>query len=389
MEFDVAILGAGASGLMAAAWLNENSTLRVCVIEGNAKAGAKIRISGGGKCNLTNTEVSERNYFGDAKLVREVLRRFDNDALLGFVRQRGCEQLELRKGRYYFCPRSAQQLIDLLMRSAKKSKFLYEHKIEGVAHASEGYRVFTDKKTVTAKTVIVATGGISYASVGATDIGMKIAESFGIETVPFRPALAGFTLQKDQFWMKTLSGISFPVTIHVAQKRLREDMLFAHRGISGPAVLSASLYWEKGAVEIDFLDGKNVGTLIRSGGNKKLSTALPLPKRFVTALLEHLGIADKPCSALKDHEMSVLECCNAYRFAPAGTFGFTKAEVSKGGVAVQALEVPSCLSREKEELYFIGEVVDVTGELGGYNFQWAFSSAVCAAANIIRKDSNV
>ncbi len=384
MEFDVAILGAGAAGLMAAAWLNEHSRLSVCVIEGNTKPGAKVRISGGGKCNLTNTQVSERNYLGDAKLVREVFRCFDRDALLQFVKERGCEKLELRKGRYYFCPRSAQQMIDLLLHSANKSRFLFGQNIKAVVQNNEGFRVETDKETVTAGNVIVATGGISYASVGASDIGLKIAESFGIETVPFSPALAGLTLQKDQFWMKALSGISFPVAIRVGDKRLREEMLFAHRGISGPVVLSASLYWEKGMIEVDFLDGQNVGELVKRGGNKKLSTALPLPKRFILLFLAQLGVEDKPCSAFSTDEKKVLYRFSTYRFAPAGTFGFTKAEVSKGGVSTDALQSCCCEAKKSKGLYFVGEVVNVTGELGGYNFQWAFSSAVSAAVNIMK-----
>jgi hypothetical protein len=381
VEFDVAILGGGAAGLMAAARLNERGGLSVCVVEGNAKPGAKIRISGGGKCNITNVSVTEHNYLGDAALVRSVLKRFDDSALLKWVRARGCEPV-VRKARYYFCPRSAQELIDILLKSAEGVRFFLGHKIETVRHDDEGFIVTTDKRTLKARNVIVATGGVSYASVGATDIGLKIAESFGIETVPFRPALAGMTLQKEQFWMKALTGISFPVTIHVGEKRLREDMLFAHRGISGPAVLSASLYWEKGMITIDFLDGLSVEGMLKRGGNKKIATAIPLPKRFVTAFLDVLGVADKPCSAVTSEEKVMLKTLNAYTFAPAGTFGFTKAEVSKGGIACGALEPYSCESSGVRGLYFVGEVVDVTGELGGYNFQWAFASGRCAADDI-------
>lgn len=381
MEFDVAILGGGAAGLMAAVRLNERGGLSICVVEGNAKPGAKIRISGGGKCNLTNVSVTEHNYLGDAALVRSVLRRFDGSALLKWVRARGCEPV-VRKARYYFCPRSAQELIDILLKSAEGVRFFLGHKIERVQQDDEGFIVTTDKRTLKARNVIVATGGVSYASVGATDIGLKIAESFGIETVPFRPALAGMTLQKEQFWMKALTGISFPVTIHVGEKRLREDMLFAHRGISGPAVLSASLYWEKGMITIDFLDGLSVEGVLKRGGNKKIATAIPLPKRFVTQFLDALGVSDKPCSAVTAEEKVMLKTLNAYTFAPAGTFGFTKAEVSKGGVACSALQAYSCESRDVRGLYFVGEVVDVTGELGGYNFQWAFASGRCAADHI-------
>lgn len=383
MEFDVAILGGGAAGLMCAAWLNAHSTLRVGVIEGNAKPGAKIRISGGGKCNLTNISVTEEHYLGDTALVAEVLKRFDNRALLEWVGARGCRPV-LRKGRYYFCPHSAQELIDILLRAARKSRLLTGQKITGVKKSGSRFTITTAAETITSKQVVVATGGASYATVGASDIGLKIAQSFGIAILPFRPALAGMTLQKEQFWMKALSGISLPVTIRVADKTLREDMLFAHRGISGPAVLSASLYWEKGVIEIDFLDGRAVQPLIDRGGNKRVSTALPLPRRFVSAMLEHLDVPDVPCAALKADARSRLEVFGGYRFAPAGTFGFSKAEVSKGGVVCDRLNIPSCESREVDGLYFVGEVVDVTGELGGYNFQWAFSSAVCAAENILR-----
>jgi len=378
VEFDVAILGGGAAGLMAAARLNERGGFSVCVIEGNAKPGDKIRISGGGKCNLTNVAVSEGNYLGDEMLVRSVLKRFDETALLRWVRARGCEPV-LRKGRYYFCPHSAQELIDILVAAAGQTRFFTAHHILAVRKEGEGFAVTTDRRTLTARKVIVATGGVSYASVGATDIGLKIAASFGIETVPFRPALAGLTLQKEQFWMKALTGVSFPVTAMVGEKRLREDMLFAHRGISGPAILSASLYWEKGTMTIDFLDGRPVSALLKSGGNKKLATALPLPRRFVTQFLAVLGVEDKPCSAVTREEKTLLAAFNAYTFAPAGTFGFTKAEVSKGGVTCRALRPDSCESMEVPGLYFVGEVVDVTGELGGYNFQWAFASGRCAA----------
>lgn len=388
MEFDVAILGGGAAGLMCAAWLNAHSTLRVGVIEGNAKPGAKIRISGGGKCNLTNISVTEEHYLGDTALVAEVLKRFDNRALLEWVGARGCRPV-LRKGRYYFCPHSAQELIDILLRAARKSRLLTGQKIAGVEKNGSYFTVKTQAETITAKQVVVATGGVSYAAVGASDIGLKIAQSFGIATLPFKPALAGMTLQKEQFWMKGLSGISFPVSIRIGDKKVREEMLFAHRGISGPAVLSASLYWEKGVIEIDFLDGRDVQTLIGGGGNKKLSTALPLPKRFVSAMLEHLGVSDVPCAALKANTRSRLDAFGSYRFAPAGTFGFTKAEVSKGGVSTRMLQTPSCEAVGTRGLYFIGEVADVTGELGGYNFQWAFSSAVCAAENILKNFSYI
>ncbi len=382
MVYDVAILGAGASGLMAAAWLNANSDLHVCVVEGNENAGAKIRISGGGKCNLTNVRVSPRHYLGDETLVRHVLEGFDEKELLSWVRRHGCRPV-VRKGRYYFCPNSAQELIDILLRVSKRSRFFYRESIRSVGKNGNRFCIETSHGKHEADRVIVATGGVSFASVGATDIGRRIAESFGMETVPFRPALAGLTLQKAQFWMKALSGVSFPVRIRVSDRMIEEDMLFAHRGISGPAVLSASLYWEKGPIVIDFLGGRKLEAILKRGGNRKLSTALPLPRRFVGAFLEQIGLADVPCSSLNEAQRNVLGQLSDYRFAPAGTFGFSRAEVSKGGVAAKELSVPSCESRKVEGLYFVGETVDVTGELGGYNFQWAFASAVAASRAVI------
>lgn len=383
MLYDVVILGAGAAGLMCAAWLNEHSSLTVCVIEGNARPGMKVRISGGGKCNLTNTHVGPENYLGDPVLVDAVLSRFGRDDLLNYVRRDGCEPV-VRKGRYYFCPHSAQELVDLLVRRASKSRLLYGRVIKAVAPSAEGFKVQTSDETVRGRRVVVATGGKSYATVGATDVGATIAQGLGHTVMPFRPALAGLTLQKAQFWMKALSGISFPVTIRIGEKRLRENMLFAHRGISGPAILSASLYWEKGTIAIDFLDGIPLAPLLERGGQKNMTTVLPLPKRFCTALLQHLQIPDVPCHRLTPDQKRSIAMVSDYRFAPAGTFGFTKAEVSKGGIVAEELSVPHCESRRVRGLYMIGEVVDVTGELGGYNFQWAFASAVCAAEHIIK-----
>lgn len=376
--FDVAILGGGAAGLMAAAWLREHTALRVSLIEGNPKLGAKIGISGGGKCNLTNVTLGAENYLGDGALVRDVLGKFDNEALLQWVQARGCHPV-LRKERYYFCPKSAQELIDIFLGCTTGTALFLRHRILGLQKSDELFTVMTDKAELRARRVIVATGGVSYASVGATDVGVQIAEAFGIRVVPFRPALAGLTLQPEQFWMKALSGVSFPVTIRIKDKTLREDMLFTHRGISGPAVLSASLYWEKGALSIDFLAGGSLASLLTSGGNRKLSRALPLPRSFVIALLAHLQLEDKPCSRLTRREHDILCRLCAYEFAPAGTFGFSKAEVSKGGVACEELVGGSCESRRVAGLFFAGEVIDVTGELGGYNFQWAFASALSAA----------
>lgn len=378
--YDVVILGAGASGMMCAAHINDKSDLSVLLIEGNKKPAKKLKISGGGKCNITNVHVSESNYLGDEQLIESVFAQFCKDDLLVWLQERGLRPV-VRKEQYYFCPKSSDEIISILQKATQKSDYVLQHKIKSVTKKLEDdiFIVKTDKEIFQAKQVVVATGAKSYASVGATDIGISIAESFGHKSKAFAPALAGLTLQPKAFWMKSLSGISFPVKIEVASKILEEDMLLTHRGLSGPAVLSASLYWSKGELSIDFLPNEELFLLTRNN-RKLLSTALSLPKRFTLALLEHLSIKDKPCNTYKDQELQQLqEALHRYRLAPAGTYGFAQAEVCKGGVDTSMLNSWTLESHLVEGLYFIGEVVDVTGELGGYNFQWAFSSAVCAA----------
>ena len=379
-RYDVAILGAGASGLMCAGWLCRNSDLRVAVIEGNAKAAAKLKISGGGKCNITNVDVQPKHFLGDPDLVDAVLGIFSKEDLLAFLRQRGLTPV-IRKGRYYFCEHSSEEIISLLLRACGGADFFYNHQIASVS-CDGAFRIETSHGHFEASKVVVATGGASFRTVGATDIGLGIARTFGHEIVPFTPALAGLTLQKEQFWMKELTGVSLPVRITAEGRVIEEDLLFAHRGISGPAVLSASLYWHKGEIEIDFLPSMNLPAACR-GEKKLVSRVMNLPKRLSKALLEAIGIEEKACNRLSGAELERLQRIHCYRFAPAGTFGFTKAEVSRGGVATAMLNHYTMESLLQEGLYFIGEVVDVTGELGGYNFQWAFSSAVAAARDLV------
>jgi len=382
--YDVVILGAGASGMMCAAHLNEKSDLSVLLVEGNDRAAKKLKISGGGKCNITNVNVSTENYLGDEALVASILSQFTKEDLLGWLEARGLRPI-LRKEQYYFCPKSSDEIITILQRATQKSDYAFQQKIKSVSKkSSDGlFTVKTDKATYQTKQVVVATGAKSYASIGATEIGVSIANSFGHTNTAFAPALAGLTLQPKDFWMKSLSGISFPVKIEVASKLLQEDMLLTHRGLSGPAILSASLYWNRGEIIIDLLPKQTLKQVMHNN-RKLLSTALSLPKRFTQLLLEYLMIKDRPCNEYKDQELQQLQdAIHSYKLAPAGTYGFTQAEVCKGGVDTMNLNSWTLESHLSEGIYFIGEVVDVTGELGGYNFQWAFSSGVSVANAII------
>jgi len=365
MIYDVAILGAGASGLFLAANLQHKNVL---LLEHNLTVGAKIAVSGGGRANVTNEVMDESRYFaGDPTFVKKVLDRFDNRALLEWLVKRGCRPV-VAKPRQYFCPKSAKELIAALKRESR-AKLVVGAKIK---YVRPGFQIGTSKGVFAANNVVVATGGLSFKKLGASGVGYEIAKSFGHGITPLRPALVGFTVQPQQFWFKELSGISLKAHVKVGQKHFFDHILFAHRGISGPAILNASLYWEKGEIEIAFI--KNVWRFLQNP-KKILSTQLPLPKRFVKTFLAHIGVRDIQLGRLSEDERKRLGAFESYKFAPAGTFGFERAEVTKGGVVLDEIDPLSMQSKLHKGLYFIGEVLDVTGELGGYNFQWAFSSA--------------
>lgn len=375
--YDVLILGAGASGLMCASKLDKK--LSVGIVDINSKIAQKLKISGGGKCNITNVHVSEYNYDGDSEFISHTLESFSKDDLLSYLHVNAVEPV-IRKNRYYFCKDSSDEIIDVLRKDTRHAEMLLNRDILHVIKKDDVFEVKTLKGVLKAKKLIVATGGKSYKTLGASDIGLEIAKSFDIKVKDFSPALVGLTVQKEQFWMKELSGLSCYVNIKVDNKLLKEDLLFAHKGISGPAVLSASLYWQKGNIAIDFLPDNNILELIK-GSKKQLSSVINLPKRLSKAILDALQVEDIECKKITPKMIEKLQKIHNYEFAPAGNFGFSKAEVCRGGVITDELNPYTFESLHVNDLYFIGEVVDVTGELGGYNFQWAFSSGVsCAKA---------
>ena len=373
MNQPIIIIGGGASALMLASLLPPNSAV---VIDANAKPGAKIRISGGGKCNITNEKMDAGYYLGESGFVTSVLRRFDEKRLLKWLEGHGLHPV-LRKESQYFCPRSSEELLDILLRQSRKQKFLQNEQVLDVRKRGTNFYVKTNRRTLTSEYVVVASGGLSFPKLGASGIGYEIAEHFGHTVTKTAPALVGFTVQKEQFFFKELSGVSTDVVIDVNGNVCQGSLLFAHKGISGPAVLDASLYWEKGKITVDFLSGFNWKRLCSS--KKQISSVLPMPKRVTKAFLLQLDIEDKAGGALSPDEIQRLKSLQAYTFAPAGTFGYSKAEVTRGGVLTEEIDAKTMESRNEKGLFFIGEVQDVTGRLGGYNFQWAFSSAyVCA-----------
>ena len=358
--YDTIILGAGASGLFLAAQLKKNYLL----IEHNSQIGKKIKVSGGGKCNITNKILTPEHYKGKSEFILRVFKHFNNKDLLNWLKKNNLKVKELKPNQYFFD--SSDVLLNFFKKNVKNVSLNTE-----ILEIKEN-RVITDKGEFRAKNIVVATGGVSFKSLGASDIGIKIAKSLGHNVIPFKPALVGLTVQKQEEWFKKLSGISIFADVYVGNKKFSQNILFSHRGITGPAILNASLWWERGKIKIDFLR-KDVSNFLKNP-NKQISTQLPLPKRFAKEFLNVIGLEDKRVKFLKKEEINKLRLLNSYEFAPAGMFGFERAEVSKGGVDTDEID-EFMRSKINPNIFFIGEVLNVTGELGGYNFQWAFSSA--------------
>ncbi|WP_373029585.1 NAD(P)/FAD-dependent oxidoreductase [Sulfurovum sp.] len=380
MDHKIIIIGGGASALMLASLLPKNTAT---IIESNPKPGAKILVSGGGKCNITNARMGTEYFLGDESFVQQPLKKFNEKALLRWLERQNLHPV-LRKETQYFCKDSAKELLDIFLKESKKQTLCTSEKVLEVTKRDETFYVKTNKKTHTARAVVVASGGLSFPKIGASSIGYEIAESFGHTVVKTAPALVGFTVQKDQFFFKELSGVSTDVKIHVGDNVCEGALLFAHKGMSGPAILDASLYWEKGKIEIDFLP--NFSWKSVQGSKKQISSLLPIPKRVSKAFLLQFQLEDKPFYQLTKEEMEILQTLSHYSLAPAGTFGYAKAEVTKGGVETSEVDSSTMMSKKEDGLYFIGEVLDVTGRLGGYNFQWAFSSAYSCAKDVSTRE---
>ncbi len=352
----------------------------ICIIDSNSKIAQKIKVSGGAKCNITNELVSQNNYLGDKEFAKNILKRFSKNDLLNFLNKNNVFPKinpKIVKGTY-FC-NSSQDIVDMFALITTKIKKFLDTKVLDISY-NNSFKIVTNKGEIEAKKLIVASGGLSFATLGASSIAFDTAKKFGHNIIDLNPALVGFTVQKEQFWFKELSGLSLFVNIFVEDKKIEGGLLFAHKGFSGPAVLTASLYWKKGKIKIDFLPNKNLDKLLL--GNKNISTALNLPKRFTLEFLKSIEIEDKPCSKLSKNEIQKLQILKNYEFSPAGNFGYTKAEVTKGGIDTNEINHTTFESLKQKNLYFIGECLDLTGELGGFNFQIVFSQAYLCALNL-------
>ena len=353
---------------------------KIALIESNMKIGQKIKVSGGAKCNITNEFVSYENYLGDEEFTKDTLKSFSNKDLLNFLNKNDVYPKvnpKIVKGTY-FC-NSSSDVISMFERLTTHTKKFMNTKVLDVEY-DKYFKIKTNKQIIEAKKLVVASGGLSFESLGASSIAYDIAQKFEHTIEKTKPALVGFTVQKDQFWFKNLSGLSAMVETKVGEKTFEGSMLFAHKGCSGPVILNSSLYWQKGKMSIDFLPKKKLEIFLK--GNKKISTAFPLPKRFMLEFLNSVSLEDKAVSTLTNEEKEKLKLLKNYEFSPAGTFGYSKAEVTSGGISTKEINHQSYESLKQKDLYFIGECLDITGELGGYNFQLYFAQAYVCANNI-------
>ena len=387
-QSDVIIIGAGAAGLMCAIEAGKRGR-QVVVLDHARKAGNKIRMSGGGRCNFTNYDVSPANYLShNPHFVKSALSRFTQWDFIALVERYRIPWHEREHGQL-FCDDSAKDILDMLLAECREAGVSIQLKttVTSITQAEQGgFKVATESGDWHAASLVVATGGLSIPSMGATPFGFRIAEQFGIKVWPPSAGLVPFTLQpQDKERLAPLSGIAVDAMVEAGGKSFRGNVLFTHRGLSGPAILQASNYWQPGqAISIDWLPGEEVGALLDTARlehpKQQLKTLLGrlLPARLVAELLPS-AILETPLAQLgKTQRETIRQQLHHWRITPGGTEGYRTAEVTRGGVDCDAVSSKTMEAKAVPGLYFIGEVLDVTGWLGGYNFQWAWASGWCA-----------
>ena len=393
--FDAVVIGAGAAGLFCAGIAGQRG-LRVLLLDHAAKVAEKIRISGGGRCNFTNRDAGPAQFLSDnPHFCRSALARYTPADFIALVQRHRIAFHEKHKGQL-FCDDSSEDIIAMLLRECEAGQVLHRQPcaVHAVRRGGTGYELDTDAGTVSTPQVVVATGGLSIPKIGASDFGHRLARQFGHTLVDTRPALVPLTFDSaDWAPFASLAGVALPVAIETGTGKARghflEDLLFTHRGLSGPAVLQISSYWRPGqALRIDLCPEHNVAATLaaaKSSTRRNLGNSLAqhLPQRLADAWLAAAGLpADRPLPEVRDRDLQALgERLRRWSLTPSGTEGYKKAEVTLGGVNTRELNSQTMESQLAPGLHFIGEVVDVTGWLGGYNFQWAWASAhACAQA---------
>ena len=378
------IIGGGAAGLFCAIEAGRRGR-KVLVIEHAGQVGKKIAISGGGRCNFTNVHTSAANFISaNPHFAKSALARYTPADFVALVERHGISYHEKKLGQL-FCDGSARQIINLLLAECADAgvEIRCGCRVRQVERGDR-FRVETEQGSFTSASLVVATGGLSIPQLGATDFGYQLARQFGLRIEPTRPALVPLTLPADtQARLSELSGVSLDAQASCGGASFRENILITHRGLSGPAILQVSSYWQRGeVVSLDLLPDADARSLLREhvDSESELATLLGhyLPRRFAQAWCK-LYAPPRPLRQLTEREINALaEKLQRWEITPAGTEGYKKAEVTAGGVATAELSSRTLETTRVPGLYFIGEVVDVTGHLGGYNFQWAWASGYAA-----------
>jgi predicted Rossmann fold flavoprotein len=391
-DVDCIVIGGGAAGLMCAATAGQRGR-SVVVLDHANKVGKKILMSGGGRCNFTNLFAAPVNYLSDnPHFCKSALSRYTQHDFIALVEKHGIPYHEKTLGQL-FCDQRSRDILDLLLAECREAGVAVhtDCAVSAIQREAHGFLLQTARDEWRCQSLVIATGGLSIPRMGATGFGYQVAKQFGLRLTPRHAALVPFTLKGPLLSLaQSLAGVALPVIAECREQRFPEALLFTHKGLSGPAILQVSNYWYPGdEVSIDFLPGQDLARLItewRSDGSRaELATRLArlMPKAFVQAWLAHHRLdAELAGKHLADYSRADIErlCAAFQRWAlvPDGTEGYATAEVTRGGIDTDEVSSKTFEARKVPGLYFIGEVLDVTGWLGGYNFQWAWASGWCA-----------
>jgi predicted Rossmann fold flavoprotein len=389
------VIGGGAAGLFCAIEAGKRGRKTV-VLEHAGQIGKKIAISGGGRCNFTNLNTNADNFISDnPHSCKSALARYTPADFISLVEKHGIPYHEKKLGQL-FCDGSSRRIIEMLLSEARDAGVEIQcgSLVRNVARSESAFadgspfEVKTDREILVSQSLVIATGGLSIPPLGATDLGYSLARQFGLAIIEPRPALVPFTLSREVLReLAPLSGVSIDVAVKCQGKEFRENILITHRGLSGPAILQISLYWRPGlSVNINLLPDHDAFKLLRDHENREISLAnflsQFLPRRFADAWCA-LHCPSQPLKRYTAAQLAdIAKKLNQWEITPTGTEGFKKAEVTAGGVATKELSSQTMAVKNVPGLFFIGEVVDVTGQLGGYNFQWAWASGFAAGQSV-------
>tara|TARA_B110000285_G_scaffold74164_1_gene85524 strand:+ start:531 stop:1712 length:1182 start_codon:yes stop_codon:yes gene_type:complete len=390
-KFDVVIIGAGAAGMMCAIEAGKRGR-KVLLVDHAKRIGEKIRISGGGRCNFTNINSNPNKFISsNPNFCISALKRYTQNDFISLINRHHIKFHEKKLGQL-FCDESSKQIIDMLLHECKISNVILKNEtpVLAVSKIDDKYHIKSEAREYLCESLVIATGGLSIPKIGATDFGYKIAKQFHINVIEQEPGLVPLTFQDLLLnKCKNLAGLSLEAVVSFQKKSFEEGMLFTHRGLSGPSILQISSYWKLGKdIQINLAPTKDIHMLLEerklSNPKQDVTSIISefIPKRLALSLCEDLKVSGRIADLSKKIIEIVSKSINQWKINPIGTEGYRTAEVTLGGVDTKELSSKTMMSNNNEGLYFIGEVVDVTGHLGGYNFQWAWSSGYVSGQHV-------